>query len=616
MTDSVLPGVIWSMIGTLIAAVLFWYFYKRITRKVPLIKEGNLKSRFELVDGVSLFDNDHSECARRVRIALLEKNIPFTKVNVDLAIGEQYTEDYLAINPNGKVPAICIRNVQGVPDCILFESNVIIEYLDKVFPGTSLFPDDPWQCTCVKMWQEWEEQMVQDFMALYYQNMFGFLTRLQFGSMKALETSLNNAISKSTKAIYMRSFEGTYKTVAELEQHGFACYKMLFMLEKELGGRQFLVGNSLTAADLAVFPRVSMFPKIGLPIPEDIFPNVTKYLKDLGARKSFAMSEDVNTQRLGYFVTSFERVLVWISNVRSGRTCSRVNGRTALSRASVLYKDVSEYDEVLDESINGRTLTEVSLSAETWQCTLLMMEKEMSFRLAHGDVMDLIGRSSGCGRLQCLKEGEGTVFGQLSTLEYIDRTGSGQNFLPNDPLKKADVQCWQAWEKSLYTSDISPLIENKILSQLLVTRYQDNIDSLMQLEFSPNHADRFPVIVKYFILGMKNSDRHVTDMLTKYSSEGIPSQEEQQKSCEGHRENILERLDYLESTLRTRVYLVGDEVTLADMCVFCRLQQLTFLDIDILPGRYPSVSKWIAKLTERPGFFAIAASAKLPLQLK
>ncbi|OWF45796.1 uncharacterized protein LOC110456566 [Mizuhopecten yessoensis] len=616
MANRILPDGIWPLIGTIIGAVVFWICYRRITRKTRArIKEGSLKSKFELPDGVSLFDNSHSVCARRVRIALLEKNIPFTKINIDLTIGEQFTKEYLAINSNGKVPAIHIKNVQDVPDCTLYESHVIIEYLDSVFPGTSLYPDDPRRRTCVRMWQEWEQQLAQDYMALLHQNLLGFLTRLMFGSVKVLEESLYDSISTTANAVYLRSCEGTYKTDAELEHHAFACYKMLYMLEKELGEEEYLVGDSLSAADIAVFPLISMFPVIGLPIPQDIFPNVTRYMKELGTRESFARSEDVDIQRLCYFITRFERVFVWISNLRSGDRHFRFNGSAALSRASALYKDVSEYDDMFDGKTNGRTLTEVPLSAETWQSTLLMMEKEMSFRLANGDVIDLIGRSSGCSRLQCLKEGDWTVVGQLSTLEYIDRTGSGQNFMPTDPLKKAYVQCWQAWEQAMYESDISPLIENKILSQVLVTRYQDNIDSLMQLECSPHHSDKFPVIVKCFLLGMRNYNHHVTDMLSKYSLEDLPSQEEQRESYTSHRENILTQLDYLESALRVRVYLVGDEVTLADMCVFCRLKQLTLLDIDIVVNRYPCVSKWMAKLTERPGFFAIAASAKLPLQL-
>ncbi|XP_069130038.1 uncharacterized protein [Argopecten irradians] len=614
MTDWTIPGVIWPLIGTLIGAALFWLFYRKITRKKSQIK-GVCLNRFECEDGVTLFDNDHSECCRRVRIALLEKRIPFTKMNIDLGTGEQYSEEYLAINPNGKVPALRIRNVEDVPDCTLYESNVIIEFLDNMFPGTSLFPSDHWQRTCVRMWQEWEQQIVQDYLALFFENLFGFLTRLMFGSAKVLEASFHPSMAEDIKTVIIRSCEGTYKTSDDLQHHAFACYKMLFMLEKELEGQQYLVGDTLSAADLAVFPRVCMFPLIGLPVPQETFPNVVSYIEGLQKREVFANSLDVNTQRLYYLIGTFERLFVWMSNIRSGGMHSRFNGSAALSRASSLYKDMSDYDEVLDGTTSGRTLTDVSLSAETWQSTLLMMEKEMSFRLVHGDVLDLIGRSGGCSRIQCLKEGDWKVYGQMSTLEYIDWTGPGQNYVPSDPIKKAYVQIWQAWEQAMYESDIYPLMEDEILSQVLVTRYKDNIDSLMQLECSPYHADRFPDIVKCYILGMRISDHHVTDMLTKYSSGGIPSQEEQQKVNEKHRENIIRRLEYLESILKTRVFLIGDEVTLADMCVFCRLKQLTSLNIDITVDKFPSVSKWMAKLTERPGFFAIAASVKLPPHL-
>ena len=40
---------------------------------------------------------------------------------VDLLAGQQRTAAYLAINPQGKVPALAVRGVPGVPDCVLYE---------------------------------------------------------------------------------------------------------------------------------------------------------------------------------------------------------------------------------------------------------------------------------------------------------------------------------------------------------------------------------------------------------------------------------------------------------------------------------------------------------------
>jgi glutathione S-transferase/GST-like protein len=59
----------------------------------------------------------------KVSVALEEMALPYTPVSVDLARGEQKTPEFLAINPNGRVPALID---DGFP---IFESGAILIYL-------------------------------------------------------------------------------------------------------------------------------------------------------------------------------------------------------------------------------------------------------------------------------------------------------------------------------------------------------------------------------------------------------------------------------------------------------------------------------------------------------
>lgn len=61
-----------------------------------------------------------------MRLAAVEKGIPFTRVNVDIVKGDNYKPDYLQINPNCEVPALTHkgRTVAG--------SQEIIDYLDQI----------------------------------------------------------------------------------------------------------------------------------------------------------------------------------------------------------------------------------------------------------------------------------------------------------------------------------------------------------------------------------------------------------------------------------------------------------------------------------------------------
>lgn len=77
-----------------------------------------------------------SSAAFRVRIALALKGMEAQPAYHHLRKGEQRTPEYLALNPQGLVPALETKG--GV----LTQSMAIIEYLDETVPGASLLPID------------------------------------------------------------------------------------------------------------------------------------------------------------------------------------------------------------------------------------------------------------------------------------------------------------------------------------------------------------------------------------------------------------------------------------------------------------------------------------------
>lgn len=78
-----------------------------------------------------------STASYRVRIALNLKGVDHALVSHHLRKNEQRSPDYLAINPQGLVPAL---NVGGH---VLTQSLAICEYLDEVYPEPALLPSDP-----------------------------------------------------------------------------------------------------------------------------------------------------------------------------------------------------------------------------------------------------------------------------------------------------------------------------------------------------------------------------------------------------------------------------------------------------------------------------------------
>lgn len=86
---------------------------------------------------VVLHDYWHSSAAYRVRIALNLKGIDYRAAPVDLLEGGQSGEAYLAVNPQGLVPAL---EIDGL---VIAQSLAIIDYLDARFEQPRLIPADP-----------------------------------------------------------------------------------------------------------------------------------------------------------------------------------------------------------------------------------------------------------------------------------------------------------------------------------------------------------------------------------------------------------------------------------------------------------------------------------------
>jgi glutathione S-transferase len=88
-----------------------------------------------------------SPIARRVWLALLEKQIPYESVIVDLKNRQNFQPDYLEIHPFHHVPAL----VDG--ELRLIESLAILDYLEAQFPRLSLSPSTPQAIARMKMVQ-------------------------------------------------------------------------------------------------------------------------------------------------------------------------------------------------------------------------------------------------------------------------------------------------------------------------------------------------------------------------------------------------------------------------------------------------------------------------------
>jgi glutathione S-transferase len=81
--------------------------------------------------------------AHRVRLTLLEKGVPFESIEID---PQNKPTNFLEISPYGKVPVL-----KHGDNCI-WESAIVNEYLEEVFPTPPLLPTDPMQRAQARIW--------------------------------------------------------------------------------------------------------------------------------------------------------------------------------------------------------------------------------------------------------------------------------------------------------------------------------------------------------------------------------------------------------------------------------------------------------------------------------
>ncbi|MBU6956927.1 glutathione S-transferase family protein [Pseudomonas sp. CVAP len=95
---------------------------------------------------------------QRAAIVLLEKNVPFERIDVDLAAKPDW---FLTLSPTGKVPLLKV-DLPDRADAILFESMAICEYLNETQGGISLYSNDALSRAQQRAWVEFGVAALSD----------------------------------------------------------------------------------------------------------------------------------------------------------------------------------------------------------------------------------------------------------------------------------------------------------------------------------------------------------------------------------------------------------------------------------------------------------------------
>ena len=185
---------------------------------------------------MTLYSDPNCAQSHRVRIVLGEKDLVFNVVNVNQS---DNNEDLIALNPNNSTPTFVDRNL------VLYESRVIMEYLDERFPHPPLMPVDP-------------VIRAKTRMVLHYieKDLYGLLDDLKSSGEKK---------SSSAKL--------------KLEEN-------LMLSLNFLQGSKFFLSDDFSIIDCSIAPILWRLPEYGIELPKSGKP-ILKYADRIFERQSF-----------------------------------------------------------------------------------------------------------------------------------------------------------------------------------------------------------------------------------------------------------------------------------------------------------------------------------------
>ncbi|MBM3538766.1 MAG: glutathione S-transferase family protein [Alphaproteobacteria bacterium] len=182
---------------------------------------------------------------RKVSIMLEELDLPYKVHAINIGKDDQFKPEFIAINPNSKIPAIVDPDGPG-GKLSLFESGAILIYLAE--KHGRFLPKDPRQRYIVLQWLMFQMGGVGPMFGQTHHFLRNAPEDVPYGKKR---------YHTETKRLYG-------------------------VMNKRLGEAKYLAGDEYTIADIATFPWVSRFEWHQVDLNE--FPNVKRWFDEIAAR--------------------------------------------------------------------------------------------------------------------------------------------------------------------------------------------------------------------------------------------------------------------------------------------------------------------------------------------
>jgi glutathione S-transferase len=228
-----------------------------------------------------LYNAPQSTCSQRVRFVLNAKNLPFEEYKLDLFAGDQLKPEYLAINPNGVVPALK-HNGKTVLD-----SSVIVEYLDEVKGGECCFtPQGAVERAQMRWMMRYIDEIPTPAIRVPSYNL-AFLPHFQTMSEEEFVALANSKPLRKEFLLTMGRSGFPKKEMDEaMDRLNRAVVRMNDWIADN--GGPWMMGHKISLADIAIMPVIVRMNDINLDSAWAEKPAVAKWFELIQAHPAFA----------------------------------------------------------------------------------------------------------------------------------------------------------------------------------------------------------------------------------------------------------------------------------------------------------------------------------------
>lgn len=176
----------------------------------------------------------------KVKLLLSLLDIEYQWQHINILENETHTPEFLALNPNGKIPAVVLDDGR-----VLYESNAILSYFAE---GTPYLPQDSFLKAKVFQWLFFEQYSHEPYIAV---------------------------------ARYIQVYLGMpADRVEQYEALHAKGYKALDVMEQQLAQTPYLVGDAVTIADIALYAYTHVAYEGGYDLRG--YPHIKRWLKAVG----------------------------------------------------------------------------------------------------------------------------------------------------------------------------------------------------------------------------------------------------------------------------------------------------------------------------------------------